>query len=97
VTCLNNEAGFTPDDVEGICEVGGSKKQGKAGFTGEKCMHISVTVTVTVTWSRPSHLRGANKAHGVFQNLKCIWQPPVGWRDRGYLPSGGRHTLAGFK
>lgn len=35
VTCLNNEAGFTADDVEGICEVGGSKKQGKAGFTGE--------------------------------------------------------------
>lgn len=37
VSCLNNEAGFTPDDVEGICEVGGSKKQGKAGFTGVSC------------------------------------------------------------
>lgn len=34
VTCLNNESGFSPDDVVGICEVGGSKKQGKAGFTG---------------------------------------------------------------
>jgi hypothetical protein len=34
VTCLNNESGFSADDVEGICEVGGSKKQGKAGFTG---------------------------------------------------------------
>jgi len=35
VSCLNNEVGFTRDDVDGICEVGGSKKQGKAGFTGE--------------------------------------------------------------
>ena len=39
VTCLNNEAGFSQDDVDGICEVGGSKKQGKAGFTGEPAIH----------------------------------------------------------
>jgi hypothetical protein len=35
VSLLSNEAGFSVKDVEGICNISRSKKEGVAGYTGE--------------------------------------------------------------
>lgn len=57
----NNETGFQEDDVEALCQVGGSKKKKAQGYIGEKCnsqKHNAKSTRFTVVYI--SQMRPAN-------------------------------------
>lgn len=96
VTALNNERGFEQRDVEGICEVGGSKKQGKAGFTGGEalvvvrhsllyCFYYTCHLAVSALYPMPRML--------VIGCLAWLFEVCMQRQVRSHCPSTDRHAF----